>query len=80
MCESAARTKFLPDLHHCSWRGRLRMEPWGIPARHYQQFWWYLDLRVPLLSLAHPAVGGAPTFRYNNFRRTLNNNPLRRDD
>jgi hypothetical protein len=34
----------------------------------------------PLLPLAYPAVGGVPTFRYNNFRRVLNTNPCRRDD
>jgi hypothetical protein len=28
----------------------------------------------PLLALAYPAVGG-PTFRYNNFRQVLSNNP-----
>jgi hypothetical protein len=34
----------------------------------------------PLLASGYPAVGGVPTFRYNNFRRVLNNNPCRRDD
>jgi hypothetical protein len=28
-----------------------------------------------LLTLAYPAAGGVPTFRYNDFRRVLNNNP-----
>lgn len=29
----------------------------------------------PLLELAYPAAGGLPTFRYNDFRRVLDNNP-----
>ena len=31
-----------------------------------------------LLALAYPAAGGVPTFRYNNFRRVLTNNPCPR--
>jgi hypothetical protein len=34
----------------------------------------------PLLPLAYPAVGGVPTFRFNDFRRVLHTNPCRRDD
>jgi len=34
----------------------------------------------PLLPLGYPAVGGVPTFRFNNFRRVLNNNPCRSGD
>jgi len=34
----------------------------------------------PLLPLAYPAVGGLPSFRYNNFRRVLNNNPCAASD
>ena len=34
----------------------------------------------PLLASAYPAVGGVPTFRFNNFRSVLNNNPFRRDE
>jgi hypothetical protein len=34
----------------------------------------------PLLSLAYPAAGGVPTFRFNDFRRVLNTNPCRRGD
>jgi hypothetical protein len=34
----------------------------------------------PLLASAYPAVGGVPTFRYNNFRRVLSNNPCRASD
>jgi len=33
-----------------------------------------------LLTLAYPAVGGVPTFRFNDFRRVLNTNPCRRGD
>ena len=33
-----------------------------------------------LLPLAYPAKNGAPSFRYNDFRRVLNTNPCRRDD
>jgi hypothetical protein len=29
----------------------------------------------PLLLLAYPAFNGAPTIRYNDFRRVLDNNP-----
>ncbi|PYY09725.1 MAG: hypothetical protein DMG69_09515 [Acidobacteria bacterium] len=32
-----------------------------------------------LLNLAYPATGGMPTFRYNNFRNVLRNNPCRHD-
>ena len=34
----------------------------------------------PLLPLAYPAVGGIPTFRYNDFRRVLNSNPCPSND
>ena len=34
----------------------------------------------PLLPLAYPAVGGVPSFRYNNFRRVLNSNPCPSND
>lgn len=34
----------------------------------------------PLLPLAYPAVGGVPTFRFNDFRRVLKTNPCRGDD
>ena len=34
----------------------------------------------PLLAQAYPAVGGVPTFRYNDFRRVLPNNPCRSGD
>jgi hypothetical protein len=33
-----------------------------------------------LLPLAYPAVGGIPTFRYNDFRRVLNSNPCPSND
>jgi len=34
----------------------------------------------PLLASAYPAVGGVPTFRYNDFRRVLNNNPCSQNE
>jgi hypothetical protein len=34
----------------------------------------------PLLAEGYPAVGGVPTFRYNDFRQVLPNNPCRAGD
>ncbi len=33
-----------------------------------------------LVPLAYPAVGGVPTFRFNDFRRVMNTNPCRTGD